>query len=95
MSEEDLHLKCLHEKDWGALWQLMKTHTDHVIEGDSAGGFRDRVLVLEQTAKKHDEDIKDLRRAVIYNAAIGGIIGGLIANCVPEVMKVLISWITK
>lgn len=87
--------ECLKEQEWGKLWEILKNHTSHVIEGDSTGGFRDRVLVLESAVKRIDSEQKKLEKALIYNAAIGGVIGGLLANCIPDVMRVIFSWLVK
>ena len=50
MSEQHLH--CLKEHEWGQLMAdleyIKKAVATHVFEGDKPGGFRDRLVVLEQ-----------------------------------------------
>lgn len=76
------HEICLKEQDWGKLWEILKQHSSHVIEGDKSGGFRDRLLLLET-------DVKGLKKFYWLSPLIGGVIGGLISTSVPEFFNLL------
>lgn len=101
--EESKHY-CLKEQDWGRLWEIVKRHTAHVVEGDGDGGFRDRLLVTEKSVeamnKKIDEmqqsfekKIDELRKAMWKMAVVGGIIGALIGSGSKDILVILIKWI--
>jgi hypothetical protein len=82
------HIRCLHEKDFGALWEIIKVHSRHVAEGDQKGGFRDRLLVLELS-------VKELKERFWQSALIGGIIGALVGTGSKDVLVILINWFMK
>lgn len=84
---------CLHEQDWGKLWALMKTHTDHVIEGDKVGGFRDRLLNVEIDNKTLHVEICEIKRRFWFGSAIGGVIGALIGSGARDVVIMFLNWI--
>ena len=73
----DEHLECLKEKDWGALWEVIKAHTAHVAEGDNPGGFRDRLLRTEI-------DLKALKERFWQSSAEGEVIGTTTSNTTSE-----------
>ena len=79
------HLACLHEQDWGALWEILKSHTAHVLEGDKSGGYRDRLVKVEL-------EISQLKKAKWFTAITGGVIGALIGSGSNEVIVVLVKW---
>ena len=79
-------VECLHENDWGALWEIIKAHTIHVTEGDKSGGFRDRLLVIER-------EVRELRNRFWLSAVIGGIIGGLVGSGSKDVLAMFIGWL--
>lgn len=79
---------CLHEQDWGKLWEIVKSHNDHVTEGDQSGGFRDRLLRAEM-------DIKILRERFWYSSLIGGVIGALIGSGSKDILIMFINWLMK
>jgi len=81
-------LGCLHEQDFGKLWEILKTHSLHVIEGDKSGGFRDRLLVLEN-------EYKMFKSRFWYGSIIGGIIGALLGSGSGDLLGVFIKWIMK
>ena len=87
MSPSETHF-CLKEKDWGSLWEIIKTHASHVVEGDKSGGFRDRLL-------KAEIDIKTLKERFWQSSLIGGVIGALIGSGSKDVIAFLVSWIFK
>ncbi len=79
------HLACLKEKDWGALWEVLKSHSAHVMEGDKPGsGYRDRLLRAEL-------DIKALKERFWQSSLIGGIIGALVGSGSQEAISFLVK----
>ena len=80
------HLECIHERDWGQLWEVIKTHTAHVLEGDKSGGYRDRLVRVEL-------DLKILKDRFWVSSLIGGIIGALIGSGSKDILMVLSKWI--
>ena len=79
---------CLKEQDWGKLWEILKTHSVHVIEGDKSGGFRDRLLKMEI-------EVSDLKKSRWITTIVGGIIGGLVGAGSKDVLTTLLNWIMK
>jgi len=77
---------CLKEQDWGKLWEIVKTFTFHVQEGDKSGGFRDDILRLKI-------DVKTLKERFWQSSLIGGIIGALIGSGSKDVIAFLIKWL--
>ena len=77
---------CIHEQDWGKLWQIVEAHSNHVVEGNKDGGFRDRLLRAEL-------DIKSLKERFWQSSLIGGVIGTLIGAGAKDVLSVFIHWI--
>ena len=57
---------------------------NHVEEGDKAGGWRDRLLVLE-------EEVRAFKKIAWTRLIVAGLIGGLIADGTPEVMKFIVG----
>ena len=84
----DGHIACLKEGDWGKLWEIIKTHSNHVLEGDQKGGFRDRLLVVELS-------VKALKERFWQSALIGGVIGALVGSGSKDVLVMLINWFMK
>lgn len=61
----------------------------HVEEGEKEGGFRDRLLLVEQEA-----DI--LKKAMWVKIGVAGMIGGLIGGrLAPEVINLLVKVLLK
>ena len=87
MTEIKNELHCLHEQDWGRLWEVIKTHTFHVLEGDKSGGFRDRLIKVEI-------DLKILKDKFWQSSLIGGVIGAFIGSGSKDAIGLLIKWIT-
>jgi hypothetical protein len=84
MGEE--HLACLKQEEWGKLWEIIKLHSTHVMEGDKSGGFRDRLLMVER-------DMVELKRRFWLSSILGGVIGALIGSGSNDVVVMLIKWI--
>jgi hypothetical protein len=84
MGEE--HLACLKQEEWGKLWEIIKLHSAHVMEGDKSGGFRDRLLMVER-------DMVELKRRFWLSSILGGVIGALIGSGSNDVVVMLIKWI--
>jgi hypothetical protein len=82
------HLACLHEQDWGMLFEVIKTHTAHVVEGDAVGGFRDRLVRVEV-------DLKALKERFWQSSLIGGIIGALVGSGSKDIIQIMFSWFVK
>ena len=66
------------------LKDLKNTTFRHVEEGDRDGGFRDRLIVLEQ-------EISALKKMAWIRLMIASLIGGFVANGAPEA----VLWIVK
>ena len=58
----------------------------HISEGESKGGFRDRLIILEQ-------EVSAFKRIAWTRLIVAGLIGGLVANATPEVFGWLIKMI--
>ena len=86
MSEHSI--ECLHENDWGKLWEIIKSHSIHVLEGDKSGGWRDRLIMVEN-------EISALKKAMWTRVITAGIIGGLIGSGSSDVIKCFFQWIMK
>jgi len=56
----------------------------HIDEGDKPGGFRDRILIVEQ-------NIKELKKAEWTRVIVAGVLGGLIGNVSPDLIQGLLS----
>lgn len=91
--------KCVKEEDLGKMGAQLESCLNHVIESNKPGGYRDRVLVLEQTqgAFKDTLNILDthIKTSSTRSAIIGGVIGGLIGAASPTTIQVLASILTK
>jgi hypothetical protein len=53
---------------------------NHVTEGEGPGGWRDRLVILEQ-------EVKVLRSSIWKIGLASGVIGALVGNAAPEVLK--------
>lgn len=84
----DHPVNCLHERDFGTLWEIIKAHSIHVVEGDKSGGFRDRLMKVEI-------EVKEIRERFWWSALVGGIIGALIGSGSKDIITCLIGWIMK
>jgi hypothetical protein len=59
---------------------------DHIHEGEKEGGFRDRLIVLEQT-------VSSLKKAMWARVSVAGLIGGLIGSGSADALGVFLKWI--
>lgn len=59
---------------------FIKRTADHIAEGDKQGGFRDRVVILEQ-------QVSALKKAEWTRVITAGAIGGLIGNLSPDLIR--------
>jgi len=88
-----MHEVCLREQDWGRLWQLVKTHTDHVIEGDKVGGFRDRVYSVELKNKELEKEIASISKGRWIIGIVSGVIGGLIGSGSKDAIVMVVNYL--
>jgi len=58
----------------------------HIHEGEKEGGFRDRLIILEQ-------QISALKKAMWLRVGVAGIIGGLIGNDSADAFALFLKWI--
>lgn len=63
-------------------WKQFDQHTKESI------GVRDRLMKAEMAIERLKVDVKK-------NAIIGGIIGALLGNASPELIKAIVSFVTK
>ena len=79
---------CLHEERWGkVLTQLEYISSkvcSHIKEGEERGGYRDRLIVIEQ-------EVNSLKRAEWTRVVFAGVIGGLIGKLTPDLINFLIK----
>jgi len=61
---------------------------DHIHEGEKDGGFRDRVIILEQS-------LSALKKAMWIRVGVAGLIGGLIGSGSADALGVFLKWIMK
>jgi len=55
----------------------------HITQGEEKGGFRDRLIILEQS-------VSELKKAEWTRVITAGAIGGLIGNISPDLIKGLL-----
>ena len=68
----------------------------HIVEGERQGGFRDRVVLLEERQKKVlNEIIPELKRRFWYSALIGGVIGALVGSGSGDLIGVFFKWVMQ
>ena len=56
----------------------------HVAEGEKSGGWRDRLLICEK-------EIAALRTSVWKIGITSGLVGALIGNAAPEMIKLIVG----
>lgn len=61
---------------------------DHIHEGEKEGGFRDRLIVLEQT-------VSSLKKAMWARVSVAGLIGGLVGSGSADALGIFLKWIMK
>jgi len=57
---------------------------NHVTEGEGPGGWRDRLVILEQ-------EVRTIKSSIWKIGLASGMIGALLGDAAPEVIK----WITR
>lgn len=62
----------------------------HHHAADKQGGFRDRVIIIEETQKRQDIDIVMIRKQIWKIGILSGVIGGLIGKLTPELVNALL-----
>jgi len=67
---------------------FIKRTADHIAEGDRQGGYRVRVLLLEQA-------VDALKKAMWIRVGVSGLIGGLIGSGSADAIRVFLEWIMK
>jgi len=67
----------------------------HFNESDKAGGWRDRLLALENDFKNLQIRLDLVEKGVMKGAVIGGIIGALIGSGCGTLLPKLITMILK
>lgn len=60
----------------------------HIQEGEEKGGFRDRLIILEQS-------VSELKKAMWGRLIVSGIIGGLIGSGSVDALNLFFQWIMK
>jgi len=78
---------CNYEERWGKVLAQLENMSakicGHINEGDKQGGFRDRIIILEQ-------EVSALKQAEWGRVIAAGVIGGLIGNLSPDLIKGLL-----
>lgn len=59
--------------------------TKHINEAESRGGYRDRLIILEQ-------EVSVIKKMMWIRVSIAGIIGGLIGSGSADAISLLIKW---
>lgn len=59
----------------------------HIREGEEKGGFRDRLIVQEQTVETLAKEIDIIKKGYWKTAIVAGIIGGLVGNLSPDIVS--------
>jgi len=62
---------------------FIKRTADHISEGDRQGGYRDRLVILEQ-------QVSVIKQGYWKTAITAGCLGGLIGNLSPDLIKGLL-----
>lgn len=52
---------------------------NHIREGEERGGFRDRLIILEQ-------EVSVIKKGYWKTAIVSGLIGGLVGNLSPDII---------
>ena len=67
---------------------FIKRTADHIAEGDNPGGYRDRLIVLEQS-------LSSLKKAMWARVSVAGLIGGLVGSGSADALGIFLKWIMK
>jgi len=71
-----------------SLQNIEKKFCQHIEEADRQGGFRDRVIILEQ-------NLSALKKPMWIRVGVAGLIGGLIGSGSTDALALFIKWIIK
>lgn len=90
---------CIKEEDLGKMSAQIESCLNHVIESNKPGGYRDRVLIIEQSQATFKDTLHILDNHIkissTYSAIIGGVIGGLLGAACPSTINALVNFIVK
>ena len=64
---------------------------NHIEEGEGRGGFRDRLVQVESGVEVLKKEISSLKKAKWMTACVSGVIGGLVAQLLPETVQFLVK----
>lgn len=91
--------KCIKEEDLGKMGAQLDVCLKHVEESNREGGYRDRLLRMEQVQGNFKETLvtldKHIGKMSTRAAVIGGVIGGLIGAASPSTIQLLVQAIVK
>jgi hypothetical protein len=62
--------------------------TKHIDEGEKQGGFRDRVIILEQA-------VEALKKAMWIRVGVAGVIGGLVGSGSADAIALFLKWVMR
>ena len=62
--------------------------TKHIEEGEKSGGFRDRLIIVEQ-------NLSALKKAMWIRVIVAGLIGGLIGSGSADALGLFLRWLMK
>lgn len=66
----------------------------HIKEGEERGGYRDRLVKLEQKHELIQSDIASLKQAEWMRVIVAGVLGGLVSRG-PEIIPVIEKVVLK
>ena len=75
--------------------RVEKFFAKHVEEGEKAGGFRDRLVVVELAVTTLSKEISALKTAKWITAVVSGLIGGLLSQILPETIELIVKTIFR
>lgn len=91
--------KCIKEEVLGKMGAYIEACIKHVDESTKEGGYRDRLLRIEQAQSNFKETLgildKHIGKMSTRAAIIGGVIGGLIGAASPTTISTLVAVILK
>jgi hypothetical protein len=81
-------IKCSSVNTNESIARIEKVFAKHIEEADVKGGFRDRLVTLEN-------EVKSFKQAMWLGFTGAGIIGGLIGSGSADALAMLIKWIMR
>jgi len=67
---------------------IKDTICKHIVDSDKSGGYRERVLILEQS-------VSQLKKAMWMRVIVAGFIGGLLGTGSSDAIGLVLKWIMK